>query len=111
MVDAQAVEQRGVEVVNVYAVAGHVVAVVVGLAVGDSWTNAAAGQPHRKAAWMMVAAEIRGGQRPLAIGRTAKPTPPDNQRVVQQTAPLQIGDECRTGPIDVLALHPQIRGE
>ena len=58
VVDAQAVQDRGVQVVDVDGVLDDVVAVVVGLAVGDAGLDAAAGQPDREAARMVVAAVI-----------------------------------------------------
>ena len=47
VVDAQEVEDRGLEVVDVDGVLGDVVAEVVGLAVGDAGLDAAAGEPDR----------------------------------------------------------------
>src|SRR6185503_8499010 len=49
VVDAQAVEQRGVEVMDVDGVFGDVVAVVIGLTVGDAGFDAAAGEEEREA--------------------------------------------------------------
>ena len=48
VVDAQAVQHRGVQVVDVDRVANDVVAVVVGLAVSDARLDPAAGQPDVK---------------------------------------------------------------
>ena len=76
VVDAQAVQDRGVEVVDVDGVSDDVVAVVVGLAVGDAGLDAAAGQPHREAAAVVVAAVVVLGERALAVdrcGRTRRP--------------------------------------
>ncbi len=47
VVDAQAVQDRGVQVVDVDGISDDVVAEVVGGAVGDPGLDAAAGQPDR----------------------------------------------------------------
>ena len=60
VIDAQAMEDRGVQVVDVDRVAGDVVAEVVGLAVGDAGLDAAAGQPDGEAAGVVVAAVVVG---------------------------------------------------
>ena len=49
MVDAQAVQDRGVQVVDVDRVLDDVVAEVVGLAVDDARLDAAAGEPDGEA--------------------------------------------------------------
>ena len=84
VVDAQAVQDRGVQVVDVDRVLGDVVAEVVGLAVGDPGLDAAAGQPDGEAAGMVVAAVVVGGQRALAVDGAAEFAAPDDQRVVEQ---------------------------
>jgi len=58
MVDAQAVQDRGVQVVNRDRVLDDVEAVVIGFAVHGARLDAAAGQPHGETGPVMVAAEI-----------------------------------------------------
>ena len=77
VVDAQAVQDRGVQVVDVDRVLDDVVAEVVGLAVGDAGLDPAAGQPDGEAAGMVVAAVVVGGQRALAVDRAAEFAAPD----------------------------------
>src|SRR5262245_28516416 len=72
VVDPQAVEQRRVEVVNVNGLIDDVVAEVVGFAVDDARLYAAAGQPHREIARVMVASVILFRQRALAVDRAAE---------------------------------------
>ena len=55
VVEAQQVQDRGVQVVNVDLVLRSVVAVVVGRAVAEAAFHAAAGQPHREAFLIVVA--------------------------------------------------------
>ena len=86
MVDSQAVENRGVQVVDVDRVLDDVVAEVVGFAVHDTRLDAATRHPDREAARMMVATVVLARQIALAVDGAAKLTAPDNQRVVQQPA-------------------------
>ena len=60
VVDAQAMQHRRVQVMNMHRVARNVVAEVVRLAVSQSGLDAAARQPDGEAARMMVAAIVVG---------------------------------------------------
>ena len=71
VIDAQAMEQGGVEIVNVHRVVDDVVAVVVGLAVDVSALDATAGQPDREAASMVVASVVWRASGALASRSTA----------------------------------------
>ncbi len=95
MVDAQAVQQGRVQVVDVHRIAGDVVAEVVRLAVSDSSTDAATREPHAVAPRMMVAAEIVGRERALAEDGPAELPGPDHQGVFEEAALPQVGDEGR----------------
>src|SRR5437868_5006736 len=61
VVDAEAVEDGGIHVVDMNRVFDDVVAEVVGLAVDDAPLDAAAGHPHGIAAWMMIPAVVVAG--------------------------------------------------
>src|SRR5262245_58575128 len=54
VVDAQAVQEGGVQVVDVDAVFGDVVTIIVGFAVRDTGLDAAAGQPDGEATRVVV---------------------------------------------------------
>ena len=73
MVEAEQVQQRGVEIVHVHPVLHRRVAKRVGCSVGQSAFHAAAGHPHCEALGMMAAAVtvFRGGS-------AAKLSPPDH---------------------------------
>src|SRR5436853_5099910 len=58
MVDAHLVQNGGVEIVNMHRFFHDVIAVVVGLSVGDAFLHPTAGQPHGKATAMMIASVI-----------------------------------------------------
>src|SRR5207249_4570388 len=82
-------EQGGVQVVNVDLVFGGEEAVVVGGAVREAAPDAAAGQPHRKALRIVVAAVAALGRR-----RAAELPAPPHQRVGEQAAGLQVAQQA-----------------
>ena len=53
---------------------------------------------------MMIAAVVRGGERALGIDRAAEFAAPDDQRIVEQAAVLEIFDQRGRGLIGVAAL-------
>src|SRR5262249_19999947 len=55
MVDAQAMQQRGVEVVHMHWRLDDVVAIIVGRAVAHPAFDSSSGYPHRKTARMVIA--------------------------------------------------------
>src|SRR3954452_13008358 len=67
VIDAEAVQQRRVQVVDVDRPVGDVVTEVVGGAVADSPLDASPRQPDGEAARVVVAAVVGGGQRALAV--------------------------------------------
>jgi hypothetical protein len=58
VVEAEEVEDRGVEIVDVNSVLGRVEAEVVGLAQGDPGLDPATGQPHREGVGVVVPAVV-----------------------------------------------------
>src|SRR4051794_21630728 len=54
VIDSQAIKNRCLQIVDVNRVAGHIVTVVVSLAMSDARLDAAAGGPHGKATRMMI---------------------------------------------------------
>src|SRR5687767_8581284 len=86
-------EQRGLKIVRVDRVFGDIVAKLVGASIREPRLDAAAGEPHGKAAGMMIAAEVVVRERALAVSRTPEFAAPNDQRVVQQTALLKIHHE------------------
>ena len=93
VVDAERVQDGGLEVVDRDRVGHHVVAELVGLAEHEPALHAAAGDPHAEVPRMMVAAVVRVGQLALAEHRPAELAAPDDERVVEQAALLQVGDQ------------------
>ena len=86
MVDAQAVEHGGVEVVDVDGVFKDVVGEVVGFADGLTGFDAAAGAPKGVASWVMVATEAGFGDVALAVGGASEFAAPDDQGIFEEAA-------------------------
>ena len=101
VVNAEAVQDRGVQVTDVDRVLDDVVAEVICCAVGDPSAHTSTRHPNAEAATVVI---TPSPQLALAIGATAKLSAPDHKRVVQQTALLEIGDQSGGGLIGVLAL-------
>src|SRR6185503_9003931 len=98
-------EDRCVEIANVHGILYDVVAIVVGFSIRDSGTHATAHHPCGKAARMMIASVVLGRQSTLTIYGTAKFPRPHNKGVVEQTATLEISNECIRGAIRLLTQH------
>src|SRR6185503_9997823 len=81
------------------------------LAVGHTRPDAAAGHPDREAAAVMVPAEARLREVALHEHRPAELAAPDDQRVVEQAALLQVLDEGGRRLIGVTALDGELRGQ
>src|SRR5262249_38755368 len=102
--DAEAMQERGIEIVDVHRVLNDVVTIIVGGAVADAGLEAAARNPHREATAMVVAPVIRRCQLALAVDRAAKFPAPNDERVVEQAALLEVLDERRGRLIHVETL-------
>src|SRR5688500_9963179 len=108
VIDPQQVQQRGVEVVDVDAALDDVVAEVIGGAVDEPRLDAAASHPDGEAARMVVTAVVGRGELALRVARTPELPAPDDERVVEQTAPLEIAHERGAGLIRLAALAPDV---
>jgi hypothetical protein len=90
VVDAQAVEQRCVQVVDVDGVLGDVVAVVVGAPVSLPAFDAASGQPQTETSRMMIPSVVILREISLAIDGATELAAPDDQRVIEQASLFEI---------------------
>src|SRR5215471_16408098 len=82
VVDAQAMENRGLQVIDMNRVRDHIVRVVVGFSERNPCSDAAASQPHDKAARVMVAAVVHISQLALAVNGSSKLSTPYDQGVI-----------------------------
>jgi len=106
VVDPQQMQNRRVEIVDVHGIFDDIVGKVVGAPVRQAPPDTAAGEPHREAPRMVIAAVGTGRQLPLAVHRAAKFPSPDDQRVVEQATLLEIGDQRRRRLIRIETLRP-----
>ena len=58
VIEAETMENGGVQIVHVNLILGHVETEFIGLAKGHAGLDAAAGQPDGEGLWMMVAAQL-----------------------------------------------------
>jgi hypothetical protein len=96
--------------VHVHGVFDDAEAEVVGAAVGDAGLDAAAGEPHRVGVLVVVAPGL--GARAVAGDalpqrRAAELPAPDDQRVVEQPALLEVRHQRGHALVDVAALVGQ----
>ena len=110
MIDPEAVQDRRIEVVDRDRIAHDVVAEIIRLADGYAAFDAAAGQPKREAARMMIAAIVVGSELSLRIHGAAEFAAPDDQGVFQQAALLQILNQGGCRLVGVAALTCDLLG-
>ena len=106
VVDAEQLQNRGMQVMHVHRVFGDVVTKIVGLADRHAGLDATPGHPRGEAARMMVAAVVVFGEPALAIDRTPELAAPNHERVVEHAALLEVRDQRRRSLVGCLALSP-----
>src|SRR5260221_2615241 len=111
MIEAEQVQDRGLEVVNVDGILDDVKAELVRRAVSQPALHAAAGQPHRVSARMMIAAE-RTAERGIRLDhrRAAEFAAPNHERVVEQAALLQVHHQRRARLVGRAAVFLRVAG-
>src|SRR5262245_29247699 len=111
VLDAEQVEQGGVEVEKAHRVFRHIVSKVIRLAVTDPAADAAAGQPDGETFRMMIAADAGGVDVALSIDGAAKYAAPDHHRVLQQPALLEVDEQGGARLIDIVTLAFDLLGQ
>src|SRR5262249_48850021 len=101
-------ENGRLQVVDARLALGDEIAQLVGGAVDDAALDAAAGQPDGEAVRVMIAAEELRAAALLVHRRPPELAAPDHERLVEQTTPLEVFQERRDGPVDLLALLRQV---
>ena len=92
VVEAEQVQQRGVQVVDVDRIFHRPKAELVGLAIDLPRFEAAAGKPHREGIDVVIAAGVLPH---FPHRRAAELATPDHDRVVEQSALFQVTDRAR----------------
>ena len=104
VVDAEAMQNRGLQVMHVHRVRHNVVRVVIGLAKCHASLDSATREPHRETAWVMIAAVVVFSQLALAVDCPAEFSTPTLPAVVEQSRLLQV-ISSRRSLICTFALH------
>ena len=111
VVDAKQVQQGGLKIMDVDGVLGGVHSKGVTGTIGDARLHAAAGHPSREGIGMMIAAPLLAVFHvALQKGRAAKFTAPNDERVIEQPALLEITQQSGARLVGVFALGVQFSG-
>ncbi len=111
MIDAKKMQDGGVQIVDMHAIHRDIEAKLVGLTKGDTGPDAAARHPHGEAAGVVIASMVGRVDITLADGRATELATPDDQRLIEQAAPLQIEHQGRGRLVGVLALDAKLLRE
>ena len=90
VVDAELVQDGGLQIMDVHRLLSDVDTVVIRLAVGDAAAHTAAGQPVGKTVRVMVSTVNLVCEFALTIDRAAEFATPDDERVLEHAALLEI---------------------
>ena len=82
MVNAQLVQQGGLEIMDMHWVFHNIIAKIIGLAIHHPWLNAPTCHPDGKCLGMMVPSVVVDGYFSLAVVGSAKLPAPDDQAFV-----------------------------
>src|SRR5258708_5829637 len=94
VIEAEQVQDRGLQIVDSDFVADHREAKFIGFTIADAVFDAAACQEHRETIRIMIAAENRAGRgASFAEGCPAKFAAPNDERLIEQPALAQITDQ------------------
>ena len=107
VINTHQMQDSGIQIANMHRILNDVVAKIIRLAAA----YAAAGEPHAVAFWMMVAPIFFSLECPLAVNRAPELTAPNEQRIVQQAATLEVLDQSPSRLINFLGLPANILGQ
>ena len=110
VIQAQQVQERGLDVVNVNGRRDGEAAQLIDFAECLPGADAAASQPHRERCDLMIAADARGC-RLLSDGGAAELATPNDKCLVQQTALFEVGEQHSAGSIGLTAHGGQALAE
>lgn len=111
VIDSQAMQQGGIQIVHMDCVSDNVVAVLVRFTETGACPDPATGHPDGEAARVVVSSIILGRQFALAVNGAAKFAAPYDQRVVEQAPLLEISDQGRRGPVGIATLNRNLVGK
>ena len=102
VIDAEAVQDRSLEIVDMDGIFGDVEAELVGGPVDQTGFYSPAGHPDRERLSVVVTAVFVTSRRPLCVRCPAELPAPDHERVLEQTALFEIENERGTWLIDLM---------
>ena len=83
VIDTELMEDRGLEIMDVYSILGHTVTILDAASPVRSRFDSATGHPHREDPAVMIAAVFFLGWFALAEGGSAKLSTPDHEGIIQ----------------------------
>jgi len=112
VVDAEEVEDGGLEVVHVDGVTDDVHAEVIGFSEGEAGSDAASGHPDCEGVRVMIASPA-GAVVEVSLDEGGSPefTAPDDEGIVEQAASFEVEDEGSGGLVRVAALAVEFGGD
>src|SRR5690348_15478226 len=108
MINTQAMQDGGLQVVDVYRIFEDIIGIFISLAHAQAFLDPAASHPNGEAARVMIAAIVRGAELALAIHGAAKFAGPYDECVIQHAALLEIEHQSGRGLIDAFALQRDV---
>ena len=93
VINAETMQNRRVEIVNIYRILCDVVAELICLTVSNTALETTARHPDAEAPRMVIATIIALGERSLRVNRAAELAAPDYQRVVEHASLPKVLDE------------------
>ena len=92
VIDAEAIQDGGVQIANMNRILDDIISEIVGLAIHRSSFYSSSGHPFRETLGMVVSSIIGFRERALAIDSATEFPSPDNESVVKHTPLFQIGN-------------------
>src|SRR5262249_21275367 len=96
-------QQRRLKIVHMDGIAGRRPADLIGLTVDIAGSGSAAGHPHAEGERMMIATIFT-----LPQGRATELSPPNDERFIEQAAPLQVAQQSGDWLIDGAAVPSEV---
>src|SRR5262249_9347368 len=103
MIQAELIQDGCVKIVDTGPVLDCLESKIVGCAIGDTAADSTAGHPHGEAVWIVIAARAGFGHR-----SAAELSAPDYQCLIEQSAPLEIANQRRSGLVHIGAALAQL---
>jgi hypothetical protein len=111
VIDSQTVQNRCVEIVDMYRVVDDVVAKIVSLAIIEPCFETTASHTSGKAATMMIATIVFFGQRTLTIDRSTEFPTEYHHGIFKQASLFEITNQRSDWLINRLAVIAKLRGK